>query len=156
MPRMPVSRQKMQGHFWTPQGHFWTLPSPRVGGGNMGQNQNFPKIFQKPAEGTSKEAACQMAQRIWAKWSNGACLRICPILGGLCQVCVIFLPFGPPSANHFRIANSSANQAGFIPKGAATPPRLTSSRPGLEAVRFPQPAANKKSARLHWMQSSAT
>ena len=136
---------KNAGSLLDPAGSLLDPAQPPCGWGSKGQNQNFPKIFQKPAEGTSKEAACPMARRIWAKWSNGACLRIRLILGGLCQVCVIFLPFGPPSANHFRIATASANQGGFIPKGAATPPRLTNSRPGLEAVRFPQPAANKKS-----------
>ena len=70
--------RKMVPWHQTPQGHFGPLPGPCVGGGNMGQNQNFPKIFQKLAEGTSKEAACPMAQRIWAKWSNGTCLRIAP------------------------------------------------------------------------------
>ena len=127
VPRMPVSRQKMQDHFWTPQGHFWTPAWPLCGWGSKGQKQNFPKIFQKPAEGTSKEAACPMARRIWAKWSNGACLRICPISGDLCQVCVIFLPFRLLSPNHFEIANTSANQAGFITKGAEAPLRSTNS-----------------------------
>ena len=59
VPRMPVSRQKMQGHFWTPQGHFWTLPSPRVGEAVRVKIRISPKSSKNQLRGPQRKPPTQ-------------------------------------------------------------------------------------------------